>query len=643
MSVREKEAGDSVDYPHSDGTLGKKKRSTSETVEYPRRRATIACQICRLRKTRCNGARPKCQLCSDLNAECVYREPGIKLDAGDKLILDQLTRIESLLHSSLTTQPHAAFSTTSPATSHDTNIGSDDTLTRSSGLPAHGRLSAVGLGSWVNPPASISISTMPKMHTTPALHLLRWPLIRDLVPEGHDPQHLLRLEMAREPLRLTPNSGFDLTNASTYAQAFFNHGNVWYACVNPHTWNQYYQSALAQGFQGGPMSCLVLLVLALGSAGHSGSISFVPADHEPPGLPYFAAAWSFLPSAMMQNTVVAAQCMVLAAAYLFYLVRPLEAWTLLSNVSLKLQLLFGSPDRIPDQWRELSVRVYWNALLFESDLLAELDLPHSGIVNFEEVVDLPGGFEEEEKDEDGAERERTEQGGTRKHPGSSRPPDSQLAIRHDELWYFLAEIALRRLLNRVSHIIYQKDSTHTLSTLGPIVFELDFQLSQWYDSLPQPIQFPLTSPPLSNPVQTVLRLRYNACRTIIYRPYILAVFENEQAGSDAGVKECCRRCLDATIRQLEHIASHREGHLPYLWQGALSMVSQTLLIMGASMSPILSGLLPPAPRTDAIIAGVVSEVERYAHLAPSLKLSAEIIRDAERRRRSRLRSASQCL
>lgn len=489
---------------------------------------------------------------------------------------------------------------------------------------------------------------MPKMHTTPALHLLQWPLIRDLVSGAYDPQQLLQLEMAREPLRLTPNSGFDLTNASTYAQAFFNYGNVWYACVNPYTWNQYYQSALAQGFQEGPMSCLVLLVLALGSASHSGSISFVSPDREPPGLPYFAAAWSFLPSVMMRNTVIATQCMVMASAYLFYLVRPLEAWTLLSNVSMKLQLLFGNPNRIPTQWRELSVRVYWNALLFESDLLAELDLPHSGIVNFEELVDLPGGFEKEDEEDaeeeggdihDPGEERRT----ARKYQNSSRSVDSHLGIRRDELWYFLAEIALRRLLNRVSHIIYQKDSTHTLASLGPIVSELDFQLSQWYDSLPRPVQFPLTQAPLSNPTQTVLRLRYNACRTIIYRPYILAVFENEQVGVDPGVKECCRRCLDATLRQLEHITSHREGHLPYLWQGALSMVSQTLLIMGATMSPTLSILLPPISQMDAIIASVVTEVERYAHLAPSLKLSADIIRDAERRRQIFLRSTNMCL
>lgn len=564
----------------------------------------------------------------------MYREPGIKLDAGDKLILEHLTRIEGLLHSSLAAQgPHQlALSSTSPATSNDTGIGSEDPITRMNGMSTSGRMTAVGLGSWANPPPSISISTMPKVHSTPALHLLQWPLIRDLVSGPYDPQNLLQLEMAREPLRLNPNSGLDLANAPAYVQAFFNHANIWYACVNPYTWNRYYRTALAQEFQDGPVSCLVLLVLALGAASRSGSISFLPADHEPPGLPYFAAAWAILPSVMMRNSAIAAQCMILASAYLFYLVRPLEAWTLLSNVSMKLQLLLGNPNRVPAQWKELSVRVYWNSLLYESDLLAELDLPHSGIVNFEEVVDLPGGFEEEDDDDDegmGGENGKEEHNGRLAEAYTGR----------DELWYFLAEIALRRLLNRVSHLIYQKDGTHTLSSLGPIVSELDFQLSQWYESLPQPVQFPLTTPPLGNSIQTVLRLRYYACRTIIYRPYILAVFENEQAGADPGVRECCRRCLDATLRQLEHVTSHHEGHLPYLWQGALSMVSQTLLIMGATMSPTLSTLLPPPLRVDAIISSVVAEVERYAHLAPSLKLSSEIIRDAERRRQICLRSA----
>jgi hypothetical protein len=72
--------------------------------------------------------------------------------------------------------------------------------------------------------------------------------------------------------------------------------------------------------------------------------------------------------------------------------------------------------------------------------------------------------------------------------------------------------------------------------------------------------------------------------------------------------------------------------MPYLWQGALSIVSQSLLVMGATLSPSLAPLLPPPAEMDAIINGVVEEVALYSHLAPSLALSADIIREAESRR-----------
>ncbi|OJD17964.1 hypothetical protein AJ78_01995 [Emergomyces pasteurianus Ep9510] len=591
----------------SEAPINPKKRPISDAVAYPRRRATVACEVCRSRKSRCDGNRPKCRLCSELNAHCIYREPGIKLDTGNKLILEHLTRIEGLLNSSLVGQTAPlALPSKSPAASNTTNKSGDDkTRGRASNL-----ISTVGLGSWVYPPASLS--SMPKMHTTPALHLLQWPLIRELVSKPYDPQNLLQLELAREPLKMGSTMSLDLANTATFVQSFFENVNVWYACVNPYSWTRYYRTALSQGFREGPESCIVLLVLSLGCASNSGSISYISPEQEPPGMSYFAAAWGLLPSQMMRNSVLSAQCMILASAYLFYLVRPLEAWTLLSNISIKLQLLLGASGRIPPQSKELSGRVYWNTLLFESDLLAELDLPHSGIVQFEETAELPGGFEEE-SDEEPAGR--------------------------DELWYFLSEIALRRLLNRVSHMIYQRELKPSIGTLEPVVAELDFQLTQWYKSLPLPVRFPQTNTPIANPVQTVLRHRYFACRTIIYRPYILAVFDDEQLAMDPTVLENCRRCLDACMCQLEHITTHHAGHLPYLWQGALSMISQTLLVMGSTMSRALSPLLPPPAQMDMIISDVVIEIERYAHLAPSLRLAAEIIREAEDRRQMHLRTA----
>lgn len=418
----------------------------------------MQCEICRSRKSRCDGTKPKCKLCTELGAECIYREPGIKLDAGDKLILEHLTRIEGLLQSNLMGQASTlALSTGSPSINDTTTISDDVLMHANSNFVS--MIPATGLGTWTTP---TNISTMPKIHTNAALHLLQWPLIRDLVSRPYDPQILLQLEMAREPLALSKTPCLDLSNTSAYIEAFFSKVNVWYACVNPFNWNSHYRTALSNGFREGPESCIVLLVLALGEASTRGSISRVGTNEDPPGLPYFASAWALLPGLMTRNSVLSAQCTVLASAYLFYLVRPLEAWTLLSSTSTKLQLLLSAPGRVPAGERELSERVYWNALLFESDLLAEMDLPHSGIVQYEEMVGLPGGFEPEDDD----------------------------SVGRDELWYFLAEIALRRLLNRVSQLIYSKDSMASTSSLEPVVAELDFQLSQWYDSLPIPLQFP---------------------------------------------------------------------------------------------------------------------------------------------------------
>ncbi|KAI8679700.1 hypothetical protein NCS57_00248500 [Fusarium keratoplasticum] len=599
--------------PSDEGSNPLKRRNTETGVDYPRRRATIACEVCRSRKSRCDGTKPKCKLCTELGAECIYREPGIKLDAGDKLILERLNRIESLLQMSMvSTSPNGLNLTQdSPGMSNGTGL-SGDNLVMAVNPTNFVSIPNGGFGTWSAQPIGTNISTMPKVHTNAAMHLLQWPLIRDLVSRPYDPQILLQLEMAREPLHsLTKTPCVDLSNTQAYIEAYFERVNVWYACVNPYTWRSQYRTALSNGFREGPESCVVLLVLALGQASLHGSISRIVPQEDPPGLQYFTAAWSLLPGMMTANSVVAAQCHLLAAAYHFYLVRPMEAWNLLCTTSTKLQLLLMAPSRIPSHQKELVERIYWNALLFESDLLAELDLPHSGVVQFEENVGLPCGFEGEE---------------------------SEQAVGRDELWYFLAEIALRRLLNRVSQLIYSKDSIASTTSLEPVVGELDYQLTQWYESLPLPLQFPFTRTVLQDPIQTVLRLRFFACRTIIYRPYILAVLDNEQAVLDPAVRENCHKCLEASIRQLEHIHEHHAGHMPYIWQGALSMVSQTLLIMGASMSPSLLGILltlvPHREALDQIINEVVLEVERYATLAPSLSLAAEIIKEAEVRRRA---------
>lgn len=442
------------------------------------------------------------------------------------MILEHLARIESRIDNLTQIQAKAAILPTSPAAP---NILSP-TASSATDDPSHkrpytgpqfdnNRLN--GVGTW----SSESITSIPKRHTTPALNLLQWPVIRDLVTRAYDPQALLELETSRQPLQVPTYPQPDMLNVNRYVTAFFERVNVWYACVNPYSWRSYYRTAASSSFNQGLESCLVLLVLALGSAAEYGSISSIPRGQKPPGMDYFATAWTLFPNVMFRNDMLAVKCHMLAAAYLFFLVRPLEAWNMLTNASSKLQLLLNAPDRLPPHAKELSERLYWNTLLVESDLLAELDLPHSGIVNMEEAVGLPGPFRD-----------------TGDEPAGK-----------DELWYFLAEIALRRLLNRVTHLIYTKDPSQISSSkLERVVSELDYQLAQWYEGLPGPVKFPRTRQPTTSSVQTVLRLRYFACRTIIFRPYILTVLADEAAAQDTTVQENCRKCLEACIRQIEN-------------------------------------------------------------------------------------------
>jgi hypothetical protein len=294
--------------------------------------------------------KPKCRLCSELNADCVYREPGVKLDAGDKLILERLNRIESLL------QDRGSSLSASIAGSPSNTASPIDDPLPTKGAPMN------GLGTW-NSSTQNNVSTMPKSHTTPALNLLSWPKIRTLVSKRWDPGVIVQLEMQRPPLTLNQIRPLDFTNAQTYIRSFFEGVNVWYACVSPYKWHNYYRIAHARGFRDGPESCLVLLVLALGAASCSGSISRLPEGAELPGMHFFTAAWAMLPGLMVRTDVLTVQCQMLTAAFLFYTVRPLEAWNMIVSTSLKLQLLVSVNLSTSD--KQICERIYWNSLLFE--------------------------------------------------------------------------------------------------------------------------------------------------------------------------------------------------------------------------------------------------------------------------------------
>lgn len=536
------------------------------------------------------------------NRECIYREPGIKLDAGDKLILAQLDRIERMLEGQAPTE--------------DPNLGVDPSLTDQSTTAAGDGFNTGGGNDGLDRPNSPpnegfdmpgdSESATVKLHMTPALHLLQWPKIGNLVSRTYNLELLLQPEMAREPLQLGDSLSLEFAHNDECVSSFFHDANIWYACVDPATWGQTYYTASAGHFREGPESCLVLLVLALGNASHSGNTTPMPQDTEPPGMPYFTAAWSQLPNLMINHNIISSQCVILASAYLLYLVRPIEAWTLLNSTLMKLKLLLNTSSGIAENLVEISTRVIWNAILLEGEILAELDLPQSPIANYSSMLGLPGNFPVGQ-DETSAE------------------------IFPDQSWYLQASIGLRRLTTRINQTIYSASAPTSTTVLEPLVNSLDADLLAWYSDLPFGADSlpTTTSQPLSHPAQTLLRFRYHSTRALIFRPYILAAFSNPTATSSPPVRAACYACLDSCVRALEHVALFRSRFVPCLWQGALATVGLALLVLGAKDEPGLVVLLPaPLAQVDLLLKEVVGEIERLGDKAPSLGLAGETLAEA---------------
>ena len=150
--------------------------------------------------------------------------------------------------------------------------------------------------------------------------------------------------------------------------------------------------------------------------------------------------------------------------------------------------------------------MFWSCFLVECDRLAELELPQSGLQQLIDEAGLPSC-------------------------NNLDPAESTC---------YLAEISIRRLLNRIHNTLYpQNQMMSALSPIGvtttddlparsaasvrAICDELHRQLDMWYDSIPEQFRPPLGVETITNDRKAVLRIRYYATKHIIYRPFVLHV------------------------------------------------------------------------------------------------------------------------
>ncbi|KAF3914440.1 hypothetical protein AA313_de0200752 [Arthrobotrys entomopaga] len=243
--------------------------------------------------------------------------------------------------------------------------------------------------------------------------------------------------------------------------------------------------AVESGFGYNIESCILLVVLALGclavtahkEAGfplfplHSGDTEaefmvFIPPDwieitEELDGLP---SGLKFLNEQRRRfgflicgTGLEYVQCHLLVALYYAQAVRVLDHWHMINKAAVGCLVLLNGPNAQLIDWEtwesDMLARVFWNTLMFErlaitivilrnlcpnifgSILVQELDVPASGLADYEDVVPLP------------------------KFPlySSSSSLGTSTAVEDNESnyqYHFLAQAAHRKLLNRARNNIY---------------------------------------------------------------------------------------------------------------------------------------------------------------------------------------------
>ncbi|KAF5528904.1 hypothetical protein FNAPI_14055 [Fusarium napiforme] len=361
---------------------------------------------------------------------------------------------------------------------------------------------------------------IPAEHKTSSSYLLGLPAVKMLV--GEYPTNLFFLLESQSPLppELSPEQSqnplppfqVDRSVLDHLVTTFFSSAHVSHPVLDQAEFTEIYERFLDKGADSSTESALCMTVFALGAVSGQPIGSCHP-QTSPNGTGYMKYA---LPTLMLRSLwlfsfdLTLAQALVLASVYFAYIVRPLHSWRLIYLATNLLQLKLSSLDC---QKQTLNtefdiLRLFWSCFIIECDRLAELELPRSSLQQLTDDANLP-----------------------------------QCGNLDDiHMTAYLAEISIRRLLNRIHNSLYPRTpnslnkslsstslmtpeefSIDELTSITSVCEELHRQLDLWHAAIPEPFRPPLNFEEIENDRISILRIRYYAAKHIIYRPFVLHV------------------------------------------------------------------------------------------------------------------------
>ncbi|KAI0012338.1 hypothetical protein F4779DRAFT_626040 [Xylariaceae sp. FL0662B] len=235
-----------------------------------------------------------------------------------------------------------------------------------------------------------------------------------------------------------------------------------------------------------------------------------------PGLEYFAMATDILGSHIGGFNLKHVYVNILAGLYHGQLGRVLESWSYISLASRTLQVILRPSLSRLTKAHECGygighsrrdnqlVFAFWTCLQLESDIIAELPLPQSGILQYEDRMPYP---------------------------------NMEYAINQgfsqEVVTGYIAQLYLRKQLNQVHNLLYdpakQRHSRNALQdpVMEEGVKEIEAMLANSRDTwVPEGYKWKNDDPPADNILAARLRAKYWGSQVILYRPFLKQILEN---------------------------------------------------------------------------------------------------------------------
>ncbi|CAI7640529.1 unnamed protein product [Penicillium glandicola] len=232
-----------------------------------------------------------------------------------------------------------------------------------------------------------------------------------------------------------------------------------------------------------------------------------------PGLTLYGYATSILGNLQGGNELEHVQCGLLAGLYAGQLAHPFQSHSWISQASRACQVLVRTKryERLEEgATQDLYNFAYWTCLQLESDLLAELDIPASGISRSEGRMAIPKG------------------------KWTIILPNDLNAHNTMMMLFYSAQIHLRKVLNRVHTDLYKVEKQGQTRWSSTVQEALSLNLDLWRKSLPQSMQWEETDPPANEINAARMRAKYYGARYIIHRPLLYHALHYGHTGARIG-------------------------------------------------------------------------------------------------------------